>query len=589
MTMKFVYFDKEGAVGMEVADHDETSARKGTCVDNDKTITGATERAKEFQKNLDPKHPSFVKVMVRSHVSGCCLVGLPSQFIRSYLPKNDMTFSLVDENAKTFSVKFVGRGFSAGWRLFTTTHNLVEGDALVFQLIKPDEFKVFIIKAESLSVVNGGFGLQKSEAHEKKEAPQVYASAEAKPNTTNKVEALESGLKPGSPNLIKPALQSEMTVGSCLVADNPSAMDLSAKSSAKERAVEVQQNLDPEHPSFVKSMARSNVASGFWLGIPSQFCNSYLPKAEVMITLVDENDEECEVKFVGKAFSAGWTGFATAHKLVEGDALVFELVKDAKFKVYILRANISCGSDGGLVLSNTDSQAKRSSSCKRVKTSEKTKRKRQKILPLTDLGQREGEESKNNSGEASSEVSGSAMSWGNLDRKRFDVAVDGLWKKSKLPEHMWTKYYELCCRKKKFLHKNLPHDNTVLVDGIIKQTVTVADSIKACKLSTCSDEQFDSWDKYLKGFEELGMDVGFLRVKVQRLKKLASKSEHESYSKSHIEAIANRVSLQKDMKRLEKKLAGKKEAAKKLDAEIDNLIKKVERDELEFQKEVDAP
>ncbi|KAF6144036.1 hypothetical protein GIB67_017644 [Kingdonia uniflora] len=34
----------------------------------------ARERAEDIQRNLDPKHPSFAKSMVLSHVGGCFLL-----------------------------------------------------------------------------------------------------------------------------------------------------------------------------------------------------------------------------------------------------------------------------------------------------------------------------------------------------------------------------------------------------------------------------------------------------------------------------------------------------------------------------------
>ncbi|KAF6142981.1 hypothetical protein GIB67_014548 [Kingdonia uniflora] len=104
-----------------------------------------------------------------------------------------------------------------------------------------------------------------------------------------------------------------------------------AKTCARERAKEVQQSLDSEHPSFVKFMVQSHVSGSFWSGLPAQFCDLYLPKNDVMVTLVGEKDEECQVKFKSGGFSVGWIGFPTAHNLVDGDALVFKLVKDAKF------------------------------------------------------------------------------------------------------------------------------------------------------------------------------------------------------------------------------------------------------------------
>ncbi|KAF6173478.1 hypothetical protein GIB67_027173, partial [Kingdonia uniflora] len=110
----------------------------------------------------------------------------------------------------------------------------------------------------------------------------------------------------------------------------------SAKISAREQAEEVQKSLDPEHPSFLKSVA-----------LPSKFCASHLPKNDIMITLVDVKDEEYTVKYIVKALavSAGWRIFVVAHKLAEGDALVFQLVEDVKFKVTISVALLYFGFD----------------------------------------------------------------------------------------------------------------------------------------------------------------------------------------------------------------------------------------------------
>ncbi|XP_026440133.1 B3 domain-containing protein Os01g0234100-like isoform X1 [Papaver somniferum] len=112
------------------------------------------------------------------------------------------------------------------------------------------------------------------------------------------------------------------------------------KSLVEVRAEEIQFGLDPQFPSLVKLMLRSHVVQGFWLGLTSKFC-SRLPKNDTEVTLVGEDGEEYTANYLSHKFglSGGWRGFATAHKLVEGDALVFQLVEAAKFKVYIVRAH----------------------------------------------------------------------------------------------------------------------------------------------------------------------------------------------------------------------------------------------------------
>lgn len=54
-----------------------------------------------------------------------------------------------------------------------------------------------------------------------------------------------------------------------------------------------------------------------------------------MVTLVDEAGEEHLTKYLGdkNGLSGGWRGFAIDHDLVDGDALVFQLIKPTVFKV----------------------------------------------------------------------------------------------------------------------------------------------------------------------------------------------------------------------------------------------------------------
>ncbi|KAI3760925.1 hypothetical protein L1987_51329 [Smallanthus sonchifolius] len=90
-------------------------------------------------------------------------------------------------------------------------------------------------------------------------------------------------------------------------------------------------------------MYRSQVNTGFWLGLPLQFCKKFLPKEDSTFVLEDENGEQYEVKYIAYKFgiSAGWKNFALRHNLVEEDVLVFQLVETAKFKVFILKVNDS--------------------------------------------------------------------------------------------------------------------------------------------------------------------------------------------------------------------------------------------------------
>ncbi|XP_045821125.1 B3 domain-containing protein At3g19184-like [Trifolium pratense] len=114
-----------------------------------------------------------------------------------------------------------------------------------------------------------------------------------------------------------------------------------AREEALEKAEKLQSDLDSDHPIFIKSMLQSHVTGGFWLGLPVHFCKEHLPKHDEEMTLIDEDGEESRTTYLAKktGLSGGWRGFAIAHNLVDGDALIFELVKRTAFKVYIIRVN----------------------------------------------------------------------------------------------------------------------------------------------------------------------------------------------------------------------------------------------------------
>ncbi|CAD5192171.1 unnamed protein product [Musa acuminata subsp. malaccensis] len=109
---------------------------------------------------------------------------------------------------------------------------------------------------------------------------------------------------------------------------------------AVEKAEELQSNLDPIYPSFIKSMVRSHVSSCFWLGLPTRFCKEHLPPYELKMVLEDENGNEFDAIYIGNrtGLSGGWRGFAMEHNLEDGDVLVFELREPARFKIYIIKA-----------------------------------------------------------------------------------------------------------------------------------------------------------------------------------------------------------------------------------------------------------
>ncbi|KAK9748623.1 hypothetical protein RND81_02G070100 [Saponaria officinalis] len=94
-------------------------------------------------------------------------------------------------------------------------------------------------------------------------------------------------------------------------------------------------------PTLIRPMLPSHTSGGFWLGVPSDFCRSSMPRDDGVVTLVDEEGEEFPTVYLArkKGLSGGWKGFAQSHELVDGDAVIFQRIKPSVLKVYIIRAS----------------------------------------------------------------------------------------------------------------------------------------------------------------------------------------------------------------------------------------------------------
>uniref|UniRef100_A0A1J3J7J8 Putative B3 domain-containing protein n=1 Tax=Noccaea caerulescens TaxID=107243 RepID=A0A1J3J7J8_NOCCA len=109
---------------------------------------GAHNAAEEFQSRLGSPHPSFVKSMVRSHVYSCFWLGLPSRFCVAHLPEQTVEIVLEDEKGEEYEAVYIGArtGLSGGWKRFALDHKLDDGDALLFLLIEPKRFKIYVFR-----------------------------------------------------------------------------------------------------------------------------------------------------------------------------------------------------------------------------------------------------------------------------------------------------------------------------------------------------------------------------------------------------------------------------------------------------------
>lgn len=116
----------------------------------------AMQNAEKIVEELGSKHPSFIKSLVRSHVSSCFWLGLPTDFCRKYLPTEDTKMVLEDEKGEECDTVYIAvrTGLSGGWRGFALDHKLDDGDALIFELVEPKRFKVHVTKAQDFEPVS---------------------------------------------------------------------------------------------------------------------------------------------------------------------------------------------------------------------------------------------------------------------------------------------------------------------------------------------------------------------------------------------------------------------------------------------------
>ncbi|KAL1534647.1 B3 domain-containing protein-like protein isoform X2 [Salvia divinorum] len=139
--------------------------------------------------------------------------------------------------------------------------------------------------------------------------------------------------------------------------------DIEAQYSVVERAERVLEHLENELPHFVKYMLPSNVAHGFWLHLPKNFCIKYLPKHDTSIVLVDVWGNEYTTSYLldRHGLSAGWRGFSISHRLLKGDILLFHLTAPCKLKVHIVRVHDTDAASAALCLMDMDASARGSS------------------------------------------------------------------------------------------------------------------------------------------------------------------------------------------------------------------------------------
>ncbi|VAH43225.1 unnamed protein product [Triticum turgidum subsp. durum] len=318
--------------------------------------------------------------------------------------------------------------------------------------------------------------------------------------------------------------------------------------------------------NFGSAMERAE--EGFWLGLPSVFCNKHLPKEDTTFVLEDEDGHNYDAKYLGakQGLSGGWRGFAINHDI----------------KVYILRANNFTTTDGALGLLCLEAGKEnilKEESSNDVKSKENPKVQNYSSNPASE-SMKEG-----------IRFSDTAIDFDDVKNfSNFNIIVDGLVIDCKFPDHLRKTYYELCCAQESFLHKDLLKQiNLTLAVGVIMETINIAEGIRACEARASSHEDFVVWKKTLEAFELLGMNVKFLLKRIDGLLSLSARprdpAEHEGYKEMKLE----RARAGEKMKELESRMSSVKDTLKKMDVEMEEMECSAKRTEEMLRRLATAP
>ncbi|KAI3446004.1 hypothetical protein Pfo_002669 [Paulownia fortunei] len=387
---------------------------------------------------------------------------------------------------------------------------------------------------------------------------------------------------------------------------------LNVNSSAMEQAKGIQANSSGQFPSFLKQLLKSHLSGKFYLGLPKKFCDAHLPSHDDTIVLVDENEQEYSMKYSVRKnrLSGGWRGFSIAHKLLEGDALVFHLIEPCKFRVYIVRAGKLTENDGAIGRQTYDFQNSKPTSIVKMEDQMEENAcigKTARRIYLNSLAVDSHQETKKARLISDSKLD-TVQSGNDIDHfgsnvlegmsysesvvyfkdvkgfEDFKIQVDGLILDSEIPTNLRTKYYKLCCSQKMFLHDHLIKGlSSKLAVVMISETINIADAIRSADLAT-SLHHLECWEKTLKAFEDLGMAVGFLRDRLHKLVSLSRESQMTIESKR-----TKRAQADEEISNLEATSLNVKTLIGSLVAEVEALKWKNEKLGFEFQELARAP
>ncbi|KAM0909796.1 hypothetical protein ACQ4PT_014587 [Festuca glaucescens] len=290
-------------------------------------------------------------------------------------------------------------------------------------------------------------------------------------------------------------------------------------------------------------------------GMPASFCRDHLPNHDDTIVLEDKEGKTYETNYIAykTGLSGGWKGFVKQQHLKVGDALVFQLVRQKTFKVYILRENEFTATDGALGLLSLDTSMVNSTPKKEKESSNEHAKSKEAVncgIPFP-----------------CSDIDDFAAVKSIVDFKI--VISNGL---LVLPDHMRTTYYHLCQARKDLLHRNLPKTiSPEFTTHMIVETANIAEGIRASSPASLGD--LAGWKQTLESFEAMGMDVALMCKRVDDLLALLGAPSEISVVPEGYEAVRlEQARAAKELRGIESRVSTLKDSVKAMDVKMQEIV-----------------
>ena len=143
---------------------------------------------------------------------------------------------------------------------------------------------------------------------------------------------------------------------------------------------------------------------------------------------------------------------------------------------------------------------------------------------------------------------------------------------SVLPDHLRSVYQDLCEARKAFLHRHLLKQiRPEFAAAMIVETATIAEGIMAS--SPASLENLEGWKKTLESFEAMGMDVAFMRKRVDDLiGLLGAPLEASGVPEGYVEVKLERARATERLRDLESRLSIIKDSVEEMDVMLEEMV-----------------